>query len=116
MHSYVRFKGVNLPERVLSNISVSSETYASEGLNDVLEEHLTEAGAGATMSYDSVTDTVHFRKIGVLGESKSIPLTKLTEEANNLLYSTTAEERQSRRKSATTQPLSEEQMNYINVW
>lgn len=116
MHSYVRFKGVNLPERVLRNISVSSEKYASEGLNDVLEEHLAEAGAGATMSYDSVTDTVHFRKIGALGESKSIPLTKLTEEANNLLYSTTAEERQSRRKSATTQPLSEEQMNYINVW
>ena len=116
MHSYVRFKGVNLPESVLRNISVSSETYASEGLNDVLEEHLTEAGAGATMSYDSVTDTVHFRKMGILGESKSIPLTKLTEEANNLLYTTTAEERQSRRKSTNNQPLSEEQMNYINVW
>ena len=104
MHSYVRFKGVNLPRSIISAVNVSSESYACEGLNLVFEDLLEQHGAGATMSYDDVNGYVYIRKMGEVAGGDAYSIKDLGYRAYTYLQDTTAEERKAGRTQSTSLP------------
>ena len=104
MHSYVRFKGVNLPRSIIGAVNVSSESYACEGLNLVFEDLLEQHGAGATMSYDDVNGYVYIRKMGKVAGGDAYSIQDLGYRAYTYLQDTTEEERKAGRTQSTSLP------------